>query len=133
MTKFPDIDPEFDAMWNDQLLDYPTISRSDDGTWNYFDVTPAQPEMIYEDGKCRSLDGATEYDVQQAQGEELAQQTLALAARHYEADSCALTLVVDAAHKVMADMQADPDRGFIAAMFIDEILDAAIRGRDRVD
>ena len=39
------------------MLDYPTITRNEAGEWNYFDVTPEWPEMVYEDGKYRPHDG----------------------------------------------------------------------------
>ena len=85
-------DPEFAAMWDGQMLDYPTITRNEAGEWNYFDVTPETPEMVYdEDGKLHPVDGLQGWELQHAQGEELAYQTLKLAGRYCEANSCALS------------------------------------------
>jgi hypothetical protein len=41
-----EIDPEFQKMWDRQLLDYPTITRDEVGNWNYLDVIPEQPEVV---------------------------------------------------------------------------------------
>jgi hypothetical protein len=34
----------FDAMWDRQMLDYPTITRDEAGEWNYFDVTEREDD-----------------------------------------------------------------------------------------
>lgn len=102
------VDREFKEYWDSQLLEYPTISRDEAGKWNYFDVEP-------------------EYPAASAQAEDLARQTLALASRYYEADSTALSSIVEAAYEAQKD--PDPDRSFVAYWFIEEILSAAIRGR----
>ena len=126
-----EFEAKFDAMWNAQLLEYPTISRNEAGKWNYFDVIPEQPEVIYEGGRRLNLDSASEADVQLAQAEDLARQTLELASRYYEADSCALTFVVDAAYAAK-QQNADPDLSFVAMWFIEALLVAAVHGRDRI-
>jgi hypothetical protein len=107
---------EFKAMWDAQKLDYPTVTRNEAGEWNYFDVTPDEP-----------WDGRSKSDLQW-EGCDLARATLELASRHYEADSCALTLIVAAAHKAM---ETDPSN-MVAPAFIETILDAAIHGRDSI-
>jgi hypothetical protein len=65
-----------------------------------------------------------------SQGEELARQTLELASQYREADSCALTLVADAAYA--AKQGSDPDLSFVAEWFIGWILVAAVHGRNRL-
>ena len=57
-------------------------------------MLPEQPEVVWEDGRRVNLDGASPAEMQESQGEDLAQQTLALTSRYYEADSYALMLVV---------------------------------------
>jgi hypothetical protein len=51
-----EIDPEFQKIWDQQMLEYPTISRNEAGEWNYFDVTPDQPEVVWEGGRRVYLD-----------------------------------------------------------------------------
>ena len=41
---------EFHADWDTRLASYLTISRDEEGTWNYFFVKPKMAERVYEDG-----------------------------------------------------------------------------------
>jgi hypothetical protein len=102
-------------------------TRDEAGNWNYFDVIP---EVIYEaGGEPVNLDDASAIELPISQGADLAQWTLALAGRYYEADSCALESAFFAAYD--ASGGSDPNLSYVAACFIDEILDAAVRGRNR--
>jgi hypothetical protein len=46
------VSPEFAALWDQQMLDYPTITRDEAGEWHYFAVTPVPHE-----------EGESEHDV----------------------------------------------------------------------
>jgi hypothetical protein len=61
------------------------------------------------------------------QGEELAQETLAIASRNYRGGQ----LRAEPGAGRRPEALRDPDRQVIAACFIDEILAAAVRGRDQ--
>jgi hypothetical protein len=73
-------DLEMDDILDAMMLDYPTITRDETGAWDYFDVTPARAEIVWEDGKPHRLDGLADVAVQAHQGEDLALETLAGAA-----------------------------------------------------
>jgi hypothetical protein len=120
-TSGAQIDAEFQAMWDAQMLEYPTISRDESGKWHYFDV-PDPPVIIDPDDGLGT--SPTEWDW----GRTLARQSLELAGRHYEADSCALLFVLGAAHEALG---GTCERALVAHAFIEEILDTAVHGRQR--
>jgi hypothetical protein len=94
-------------MWNAQLIEYPIISRDKAGEWNYFDVTPDKPEMVYEGGKVRPPDGVTPCATRGGgRARSWRSRPSAIASRYYEVDSCVLNLVLAAAHEALKD----PDR-----------------------
>jgi hypothetical protein len=120
---------EFAAMWDAQLLDYPTITRNEAGKWNYFAVTPARAQWTTEDRVPCTIDGLTDADVQTNQGEDLAIETLCIAAQNREADGVALQGVTQRAFEIYGTPRHPLFS--VALGFVETILDAAVKGRGK--
>jgi hypothetical protein len=127
-----EFEQKFNEMWDAQKLDYPTVTRNEVGEWNYFDVTPEHGQLQYfRKGKPRRedyIDGVDDTEMQWSQGEGLARETLELAGRYYEADSCTLDSIVGRAFEIANGKPDQHPAYFVAVAFISEVLDCAIKG-----
>jgi hypothetical protein len=125
------IQAEVEAMWNAQLCEFPTVKMRPDGTIDYFVVEPACGEIKDFDARNprkRYIDGVDDDDAQRGQGSDLAERSLKLATRAFEADGVAIRNIVESAFEI-ANKPEHP-LFMVASAFVDEVLDAAVRAHD---